>query len=118
MIINVAELEGIPFPPSFPSLSYQVWQPPCQLQKSRRVRRILLFHIPPASEIQGNSKAHQWIFPRSDSVGIGQPEEHFCKGESKGGATLLRWDLLASRNKAMAWLKTNQWDCLMPISSP
>lgn len=38
--------EGIPFPPASSSLSSQV-------QKSRHVRRILVFHIPPAPKIQG-----------------------------------------------------------------
>lgn len=51
--------EGIPFPPSSSSLSSQV-------QAGRQVRRILVFHIPPASKIQENSRALPWIFPRSD----------------------------------------------------
>lgn len=50
--------EGIPFPPSSSSLSSQV-------QTGRQVRSILVFHIPPASKIQ-NSRALQWIFPRSE----------------------------------------------------
>lgn len=51
--------ERIPFLPSSSCLNSQV-------QTSRQVRRILIFHIPPASKIQGNSRALQWIFPRSD----------------------------------------------------